>query len=84
MAGKDSPKDLARASIDGKVDSVRKLLAAGVSPNELVEFGGTAIIHAAAAGHANVVETLLDGGAEIEAATSVCGHFIEALSWINS
>ena len=73
MSGKATAKDLARASIDGKIDVVKALLAAGVSPNDAVEFGGTSLVHAAAAGQTAIVALLLDAGAAIEATTTASG-----------
>lgn len=38
------------------MDTVRSFLAMGISPNEVVEFGGTSLSHAAVNGHVAVLE----------------------------
>jgi ankyrin repeat protein len=64
-------KDLAVAAREGKLEAVDMYLKLGISPNEVVEFGGTALTHAAVNGHAAIVQLLLDSGALVNAVTAV-------------
>ena len=48
----------------GNVGFVRRLLAAGANPNAADKDGDTALVVAVKANHAEVVKTLLDGGAK--------------------
>jgi ankyrin repeat protein len=67
----EGPKELAVAARNGDVRELARLLARGIDVNALVEFGGTALIQAAAAGQAEAAIALLDAKADIEAVTAV-------------
>ncbi len=70
QAGEPTAKDLAQACRDGKIATVRALLARGISPNEVCEFGGTALTHAVYNDQREIVQLLLDeAGANPEAVT---------------
>jgi len=57
---------LVSASMDGKVDMVRKLLAAGVDPDGPDEARGMPLSFAAMNGHVAIAQALLDAGADPE------------------
>lgn len=62
-------KGLIRAAEDGRLDLVRNLLQAGVSPNAKSDGDFTALMWAAARGHVEVVTALLESGADLSART---------------
>ena len=62
-------KGLIRAAEDGRLDLVRNLLQAGVSPNAKTDGDVTVLMWAAARGHVEVVKVLLESGAEPNART---------------
>jgi ankyrin repeat protein len=54
----------------GRVEAVRRLLAAGADPNAADSIGFTPLHQAAALGHRAIAELLLDRGAELDAQTT--------------
>jgi ankyrin repeat protein len=56
---------LVEAAKCGDLERVRELLARGTDPDRVISHG-SALAHAAGAGHPKVVELLLDSGADIE------------------
>jgi ankyrin repeat protein len=68
------------AAAQGRVRAVRTLLALGAAPSAVGTFGGpehgvgtTALHHAAEGGHLDVIEVLLDGGADPTIADGLYG-----------
>ncbi len=55
------------AAYEGKADAVTGLMGQGVDVNSTDERGGTALMQAATWGRTEVVEVLLEAGAEIDA-----------------
>jgi hypothetical protein len=65
------PKEVAIAARNGDLAELARLLSRGIDVNAVVEFGGTALVQAAAAGQKDAVAALLDAKANIEACTAV-------------
>jgi len=59
-------KKLVNAAQDGDVSAVIKFIKDGVSPNLTDRFGWTLLMIASAAGHAQIVQILLDAGASLD------------------
>ena len=78
------------ATRDGKNEIVRLLIARGANPNDPVDDSGrTALIHAASNGYLDIVRTLIDSGASMDAVDNfglsalwICAHSL-ANEWVN-
>lgn len=66
-------KALFEAAQLGDAETVRALLAQGVSPKTTGEFGQTPLMYAAESGDLATVKTLLEAGADLHARCSVAG-----------
>ena len=64
------------ASQAGYQDMVNLLLSAGAQPDPLGQDGGTPLMAACQAGHFDVVQTLVNKGADINRTTWVSFYFI--------
>ncbi|WP_331461503.1 ankyrin repeat domain-containing protein [Arthrobacter sp. zg-Y40] len=56
--------DLAQAAAAGNENAVRRILETGTDPGVIGMDGDTALVHAARSGHINVVQVLLNSGAD--------------------
>lgn len=81
----DEQPPLAKAAQAGRAGMVDALLAAGADPNVYGERGMTALHEAIEAGHVQVVQLLLDGGASAQLPTAGGGetatHLAIRVSW---
>lgn len=68
-----TPETLIDAAIDGDVDRVATLVAAGHDVRRRLDYDITALFCAATMGHAKVVNRLIDAGADVDAKTRVKG-----------
>ncbi len=71
--------DLLLAAYKGRKGTVETLLAKNADPNETDNLGRTALIHAAAQGHTEVVRTLIKAGTDALYSPSTDGR--SALHW---